>query len=1089
MVRLGRTGSKVRQRAEMTAIWEPEKAKMQKLLDQKQHVLRNPDPLKAGELCEALCRNGLTDEGVRLALELVARFENQTPYLLVAAYILSTHAARYDITAALLRKVVAMEPDNAPARIHLAKALVALGDLAGGTAQLAHVLRRHPEQRVEATLQISETLLRMGYPQEALDIMLFTIRQGTPQAQMYNLIGCALGCLNRSEEAVPWYRQGLVLAPADEGLKLGYALSLLKSGHYAEGWERFAGRQPKLSPLTRRFAQMPTLQRGDDVAGKTVLLYQEQGLGDTLQFIRFASCLVARGARVSVAVGGVLERLLRLSCPDLTVRLLAGFTLEERFDYSLPIPNLPYVTNMRGVADIPGKIPYLRADPQDVARFDALLPAGRPRIGLVWSGDRRLTGEDVQADQLRSLTVAALGAALTPVEATLVSLQFGGPRAELATWQGQPIFDPMDHVHDMADTAALMETLDLIISVDTSPLHLAGALGRPVWMISRWDACWRWGDTGEQTPWYPSMRIFRPQERSFGPVLRQVGEALRAWVHTSRQTLASLRPPALLDTGGQENMNRIASQPTDISPIALPEGMTVESLWEQRQQLVAQPMPELFRDLATMLFELRHHIAAERLVRDVLLAHPDDISIMLSGLFLLHTHTSRHDLVAALLRKALHILPDRHELKLYLANAHIAQGDVSGGLRIFADIMQNHPDLRLHACEHLSLALQDAGYLDESCKVLEDWFRNSSETTPALFNNMGCVLQRLNRVEESLEWYKKALNAEPDNTAIKLGYGLTLFKAGYFAEGAPYYAARVLGLADPLAWYHALPLLRKGDGVAGRSIVVCQEQGFGDSLQFVRFAPDLAAAGAMVTLVVPPNLVRLFTLSFPTITVVEDQQFTQRSGYDYRVLLPDLPFIMGVRRPEDIPARIPYLKADPQDVVRFGARLPARRPRIGIVWAGGKRPKAADSVVDQRRSTALANVGPALTPVDAELINLQHGPAREELTAWHGQPIFDLMPDVYNMADTAAVVENLDLVVSVDTSIVHLAGGLGKPVWMISRRDACWRWGASGETSPWYPTLRIFRAQERSFVPVLEQVGAALRAWVATWQPGKGALD
>ncbi|WP_338333307.1 tetratricopeptide repeat protein [Acetobacter sp. LMG 32666] len=1067
----------------MTAIWEPEKAKMQKLMAQKQQLLQNPDPLKAGELCEALCHNGLTDEGVRLALELVGRFGDQVPYLLVGAYILSTHAARYDIAAALLHKVVVLDPQNAAARIHLAKALVAKGDLAGGSAQLADVIRRHPEQRVDAVLQISETFLRMGYPQEALDVMLFTIQQVAPQAQMFNLIGCALGCLNRSEEAIPWYRQGGVLDPENEGIKLGHALALLKSGHYAEGWERFAARSAKLTQLTRRLAQMPLLQRGDDVAGKTVVLYQEQGLGDTLQFIRFVPYLVERGAQVTVAVGGVLERLLRLSYPDLNVRLLTGFTLEERFDYSLPIPNLPYITCLRDVADIPATVPYLRADPQDVARFGALLPPGRPRIGLVWSGDKRLTGEDVLADQLRSLSLAVMGAAISPVDATLVSLQFGAPRQELATWQGQPIFDPMDHVHDMADTAALMDNLDLIISVDTSPLHLAGALGRPVWMISRWDACWRWGDAGEHTPWYPSLRIFRPQERSFGPVLAQVGAALQAWVATARQSM----PHA--GSAGQNSMSEMASLLEEGAAATLPEGMTVEKLWEQRRALLQTPAPEQFRGLVTMLFELGHHVAAERLVRDMLLAHPEDTSILLSGLFLLSTYTSRHDLVVALLRKVMHLLPDLHELKLYLANGLIAQGDLSGGLRVFADIMQNHPKLHLYACEHMSLALQDAGYLDEACRVLEDWFRNSEETTPALDNNMACVLQRLNRTEESLKWYEKAVKGQPDNPAITTGYGLTLFKAGRFGEGRPYYASRVLGLADPLAWYHNLPRLEAGDAVAGKSIVVCQEQGFGDSLQFVRFVPQLVAAGATVTLAMPSNLVRLFTLSFPMVTVVEDQAFTQREGYDYRVLLPDLPFVMGVETVEDIPANIPYLKADPNDVARFAARMPARRPRIGLVWAGGKRPKAADSIVDQRRSTALANVGPALTPVNAELINLQHGPAHQELAAWHGQPIFDLMADVYNMADTAAVVESLDLVVSVDTSIVHLAGGLGKPVWMVSRRDACWRWGESGETSPWYPTLRIFRAQERSFGPVLEQMGQALRQWVATWHPGKGALD
>ena len=1063
---------------------------MQKLMAQKQLLLQNPDPLKAGELCEALCLNGLTDEGVRLALELVARFGEQVPYLLVAAYILSAHAARYDIAAALLHKVVVLEPNNAAARIHYAKALVAKGDLAEGSAQLADVLRRHPEQRVEATLQISETFLRLGYPQEALDVMLFTIQQVAPQAQMFNLIGCALGCLNRSEEAIPWYRQGAALTPEDEGIKLGYALALLKSGHYAEGWKQFAGRQPKLTQLTRGFVRFPTLQPGDDLAGKTVLLYQEQGLGDTLQFIRFVPYLVDRGAQVTVAVGGMLERLLRLSYPTLNVRLLTGFTLGESYDYAVPIPNLPYVAGMRDVADIPPTMPYLRADPQDVARFAALLPSGRPRIGLVWSGDRRQTGEDVLADRLRSLSLSALGEALGPVDATLVSLQFGPPREDLATWHGQPIFDPMDHVRDMADTAAIMDNLDLIISVDTSPLHLAGALGRPVWMISRWDACWRWGDVGEHSPWYPSLRIFRPQERSFGPALAQVGAALRAWVATARQGMHSPGfVPALSASAAQEGMSPVAPRLENVAAASLPEGMTLESLWEQRLALLQNPEPEQFRNLAIMLFELGHHVAGEHLVRDMLLAHPDNTTILLSGLFLLSTYTSRHDLVAALLRKAMHLLPDQHELKLYLANSLIAQGDLSGGLRVFAEIMQHHPELHLYACEHISLALQDAGYLDEACRILEDWFAHSKESTPALDNNMACVLQRLNRTEEALQWYEKAVRGQPDNPAITTGYGLTLFKAGLYREGMPYYADRVLGLADPLAWYHTLPRLKAGDAVAGRSIVVCQEQGFGDSLQFVRFVPGLVAAGATVTLAVPSNLVRLFTLSFPMATVVEDQAFTQRGGYDYRVLLPDLPFVMGVGRPEDVPADIPYLKADPADVARFAARLPPRRPRIGLVWAGGKRPKAADSIVDQRRSTALANVGPALTPVDAELINLQHGPAHQELAAWHGQPIFDLMADVYNMADTAAVVESLDLVVSVDTSIVHLAGGLGKPVWMVSRRDACWRWGDEGETSPWYPTLRIFRAQERSFEPVLAQMGAALQAWVATWRPGKGALD
>jgi hypothetical protein len=164
------------------------------------------------------------------------------------------------------------------------------------------------------------------------------------------------------------------------------------------------------------------------VAGKTVVLFQEQGLGDTLQFIRFAPALVARGARVTVAVGSALVRLISQSYPDLIVRDAVQFGLDERYDYALPIPNLPYVTRMQSTADIPDTMPYLRADPQDVARFAALLPAAGPRIGLVWSGDRRTSAQDVMANQLRSSTLPVMAGALTPVNATLVSLQLGSPR-------------------------------------------------------------------------------------------------------------------------------------------------------------------------------------------------------------------------------------------------------------------------------------------------------------------------------------------------------------------------------------------------------------------------------------------------------------------------------------------------------------------------------------------------------------------------------------------------------------------------------------------------------------------------------------
>lgn len=156
-----------------------------------------------------------------------------------------------------------------------------------------------------------------------------------------------------------------------------------------------------------------------------------------------------------------------------------------------------------------------------------------------------------------------------------------------------------------------------------------------------------------------------------------------------------------------------------------------------------------------------------------------------------------------------------------------------------------------------------------------------------------------------------------------------------------------------------------------------------------------------------------------------EKDFARQDGYDAILPIPDLPFVMGLQTRADIPAQVPYLQAPPADVARMAALLPAQRPRIGLVWSGGRRTKAMDVLTDQRRSTTAEQVLGALTPVEAVLVNLQLGPRREDLAAWRGQPVCDLMDHAHDMADTAALIEGLDLVISVDTSVVHLAGALG----------------------------------------------------------------
>ncbi|MCE2576818.1 glycosyltransferase [Komagataeibacter sp. FNDCR2] len=502
----------------------------------------------------------------------------------------------------------------------------------------------------------------------------------------------------------------------------------------------------------------------------------------------------------------------------------------------------------------------------------------------------------------------------------------------------------------------------------------------------------------------------------------------------------------------------------------------------RRKALLADPTPANLALTGEALFLRGQWLDALRLALEVVNANRSNTPLVMVAAGMISKHTPCHDIVITLMRNVLLHEPDHLQARLTLADELVAQGDIAEGCRLYRDIMSSHPEEGGSLCEHISMSLLETGYAIEGLQILSSWLEHMPETV-ALLNNMACALERTGHSEMAVSWYKKALEMAPNEPIIRFGYAIALLKAGHFREGGKYYTERTPLTNGIVWWFMSLPRLRHGDDIAGKKIVLYQEQGLGDTIQFIRFVPYLLEKGAEITIATLPPLVRLLTLSFPDVTVTQLTHFDRAEGYSYAVPIPDLPFVADIGCESDIPARIPYLRADEGDVQKFAAMLPARRPRIGLVWAGERRMQAEFVAADKRRSATLADMGAALTPVDATLINLQFGAPCQEITAWQGQPLFDPMGEVRDMADTLALMESLDLIISVDTSPVHLAGAIGRPVWLVSRWDACWRWGDEGETSAWYPSVRIFRARERSFVPVLKEVGAALQQWVKDWKP------
>ncbi len=268
-----------------------------------------------------------------------------------------------------------------------------------------------------------------------------------------------------------------------------------------------------------------------------------------------------------------------------------------------------------------------------------------------------------------------------------------------------------------------------------------------------------------------------------------------------------------------------------------------------------------------------------------------------------------------------------------------------------------------------------------------------------------------------------------------------------------------------------LPLWR-GEPLEGKRILVWAEQGFGDAIHFAPLVLRLRQQGAEVVFEVPVPLARLFRHSFPDVTVIERPDnphgLTCDAALDFVVPLMSLPHRLGLR-PEDRPLGESYLRPCPDDAAAWAARLPdGGKPRVGIVWAG--RPQHAD---DARRSISIDRFRPLVALDTVRWHSLQVGPAQTALARF--PEVDDLSPHLKDFADTAAAISRLDLVIGVDTSVIHLAAAMGKPVWQMAREPADWRWSGGGESSPWYPRMRIFRQNKAGdWKAVVAEVAAAL---------------
>ena len=425
------------------------------------------------------------------------------------------HAAHDDEPAIIAyQRAIAITPELADAYSHMSNALYDASLFEKAADAASHAIELQPGF-AEAYSNLGNALQALLRFAEAEAAYRQALALRPDSAAFHSNLGVVLTAQNRLAEALEAQRKALSLDPDFLDANYNHAITLLLDGQYRPGWQYYEHRW-RLSWSKPRPLQRPRWA-GEELLGRTILLHAEQGLGDTLMMARFAPLVAARGGRVLLEVQAPLVRL--LGClPGVSQVLSLGADLPS-FDVHCPLFSLPLLFDT--TLDTVPSAPYLSADPALAPQ-----PSSRSglRIGLVWAGAERI-GRHV--NQERSITLDQLAPIAAMSGVTCFSLQKDPDPGSAHHAARLGIVNLMDGVEDFADTAARVAQLDLVISVDTSTAHLAAAMGKPVWLLSRYNGCWRWLSGRSDSPWYPSLRVYRQRQPSdWAPVVAQIAADL-----------------------------------------------------------------------------------------------------------------------------------------------------------------------------------------------------------------------------------------------------------------------------------------------------------------------------------------------------------------------------------------------------------------------------------------------------------------------------------------------------------------------------------------------------------------------------------
>ncbi|MEG3849228.1 tetratricopeptide repeat protein [Microcoleus sp. herbarium19] len=1094
------------------------------------------------------------------------------------------------------------EPDFVPALINLAVALQEKGELLQAIELYRRALEIQPHSW-EAYNNLGTVLQHQGNLEEALEYYHKALELLPDFVEAINNLGRTFLEKGAVEDAISCYRRAIHLSPNHASAHLNLSLALLLAGDFENGLAEYEWRW-QIKEFTTGHSCFLTgaanavsareyrpLWDGSDLQGKTILLHAEQGLGDSLQFIRYAAIVKHKGGRVIVGCYPQLHRLFA-AVEGIDLLIVRGDPIPE-FDVQVPMLSLPYVLGTK-LETIPGNTAYL--SPPAGAEF-ALLPDSNLKVGIVWAGNPKH-----RKNMQRSCSLSQFLPLLDVSGVSFYSLQKEVSDADRALLNATPIVDLSPHFGDFADTAAAIAKLDLVIAVDTAVAHLAGALGKPVWILLAFSPDWRWLLDREDSPWYPTARLFRQRQRGdwedvFDRVAQALGGLGKAFVPSERadaefrlardlqqqnqlagaiecyeraiaidlnyaaahsnlgvvkqhsgllvEAVAHYRKALEIDPNLAETASNLGS--------ALAEaGETAEAIAQYERALALNPnCAEALVNLGLLREEQGNAAEAVRCYEQAIQVNPNCAAAYLNlGIALEEQGEepgagANYDRAIANYKRAIELDPNSFDALHNLAHCSIRQGLIADAIAYYERALALQPNLLqtdlalgswLEGCDrldealvvcqqavrelpasaaarcNLAVVLHKQGLIADAIACYQEAL-NLKPYFPEALNNLGKAFEEAGKIAGAIDCYRRAIELKPGylnplnslgialhsggqfsdavtcyseavkfnvaNPEAHLNLGLALLLAGDLARGFSEYEWRLLIQQKQCPQHNFQQPLWDGKDLQGKTILLCPEQGLGDAIQSIRYADSVKQKGGRVIVWCWPHLQRLFA----RVSGIDELIINPEDAPDFQVRaqLMSLPHLLGTTL-ESIPANVPYLAPPPG--LEFNLSQTANL-KVGIVWSGNSKHSQ-----NKVRSFPLTLLFKLLDMPQVDFYSLQKESTAGDRALLEQMPIIDLSSNLHDMADTAAAISALDLVISVDTSVAHLAGALGKPVWILLCFVPDWRWMLDREDSPWYPTARLFRQSAAGdWEAVLDRVFLALRDRICEHQAAPNPIE